>query len=92
MERITELEPGKVLDMDVIDYQLTGRKWLGFSKAKYLFIELPDGGCRMSRITGYTSVLYPRFYWEPLERMGIEQEHEYVFRNLERDLGNLEGK
>ncbi len=92
VERITELEPGKVMDMDVIDYQLTGRKWLGFSKAKYLFTELPDGSCRMTRITGYTSVLYPRFYWEPLERMGIEQEHAYVFGNLRRDLKNRYGK
>lgn len=92
VERITELEPGKVLDMDVIDYQLTGRKWLGFRKAKYLFEELPNGACRMTRITGYTSVLYPRIYWEPLERMGIEQEHAYVFANLQRDLKNKYGK
>jgi amino acid transporter len=92
VERITELEPGKVLDMDVIDYQLTGRKWLGFRKAKYLFAELPNGGCRMSRITGYTSVLYPRFYWEPLERLGIEQEHAYVFGNLRRDLKLVHGR
>ncbi len=92
VERITELEPGRVIDMDVIDYQLTGRKWLGFKKAKYLFTALPDGGCQMARITGYTSVLYPRFYWEPLERMGIEQEHGYVFGNLERDLKDLYGE
>lgn len=93
VERITEIEPGRVLDMDVIDYQLTGRKWLGFQKAKYLFAPLPYGnGCRMTRITGYTSVLYPRWYWEPLERMGIEQEHEYVFRDLRQDLLLLYGK
>lgn len=32
------------------------------------------------------SVLSRRFYWEPLERLGIEQEHEFVFRNFEKDL------
>ncbi|MBC6996520.1 hypothetical protein QWY85_09615 [Neolewinella lacunae] len=86
VERITELEKGKILKMDVIDYQLTGRKWLGFKEAIYLFDELEDGQTKMTRITTYTSELYPRFYWRPLEKIGIEQEHEYVFRNLAKDL------
>jgi hypothetical protein len=30
--------------------------------------------------------LTPRFYWQPLEELGITQEHEYVFSNLENDL------
>ena len=88
IERVTELEKGKILKMDVIDYQLTGRKWLGFKEAIYLFKELENDHCQLTRITTYTSELYPRFYWQPLERIGIEQEHEYVFRNLKKDLKN----
>jgi len=88
VEKITELEKGKILKMDVIDYQLTGRKWLGFKEAIYLFDELENGQTKMTRITTYTSELYPRFYWRPLEKIGIEQEHEYVFSNLEKDLKN----
>ena len=86
VERITELEKGKILKMDIIDYQLTGRKWLGFSEAIYLFDELENGQTKMTRITTYSSELYPRFYWKPLEKIGIEQEHEYVFSNLKKDL------
>jgi hypothetical protein len=86
VEKITELEKGKILRMDVIDYQLTGRKWLGFKEAIYLFDELKNGQTKMTRITTYTSELYPRFYWKPLEKIGIEQEHEYVFSNLIKDL------
>jgi hypothetical protein len=85
-EQVTELEKGKILRMDVLDYQLTGRTWLGFREAIYTFEELADGTCKMARITTYTSELYPRVYWEPLERLGVEQEHEYVFRNLQKDL------
>jgi len=88
VERITALEKGKLLQMDVIDYELTGRKWLGFREAIYTFDELPNGHCKMTRITTYSSHLYPRTYWEPLERMGIEQEHQYVFNNLEKDLSH----
>ncbi len=86
IEEITALEKGKLLQMDVIDYELTGRTWLGFKEAIYTFEELKTGECKMKRITTYTSELYPRFYWRPLERMGIEQEHGYVFSNLEKDL------
>ena len=92
VERITELEKGKVLKMDVIDYQLTGRKWLGFKEAIYLFEELKNGQTKMTRITTYSSELYPRFYWKPLEKIGIEQEHEYVFSNLRKDLKIKYGK
>jgi hypothetical protein len=84
-ERITELEKGKVLRMDVIDCQIIGRKWLGFKEAIYYFGKVPRG-CKLIRVTTYTSILTPRFYWEPLERLGIEQEHEYVFNNLKKDL------
>jgi hypothetical protein len=86
VEKITELEKGKILRMDVIDYQLTGRKWLGFKEAIYLFDELENGQTKMTRVTTYSSELYPRFYWRPLEKIGIEQEHEYVFSNLKKDL------
>lgn len=85
-EKITALERGKILKMDVIDYNLVGRKWIGFKEAIYHFEKVGTNKCKMTRITTYTSVLTPRVYWEPLEKLGIEQEHEFVFRNLENDL------
>jgi len=85
-EKVTELERGKILRMVVIDYQLTGRKWLGFKEAIYLFDKVSDNKTKLTRITTYTSELRPRVYWQPLEEIGIQQEHDYVFRNLEKDL------
>lgn len=92
VERITELEPGKVLRMDVIDYQLTGRHWLGFKEAIYYFEPIGDTGSKLTRITTYTSILKPRFYWQPLEEIGIQQEHAYVIENLKKDLLSAYGK
>lgn len=86
VERITAYEPGKLLKMDVIDYELTGRKWLGFKEAIYFFEAIGTDSCRMTRTTTYTSELYPRRYWQPFEEVGIRQEHQYVFNNLKRDL------
>ena len=91
-ERITQLERGKVLKMDVIDYKLVGRKWLGFKEAIYYFDKAGEGSCKLTRITTYTSVLSPRFYWEPLEKLGVSQEHDYVFDNLQSDLEKKYGE
>lgn len=91
-ERITELERGKILKMDVIDYTLVGRNWLGFKEAIYYFEKTDGSRCKMTRVTTYTSVLTPRFYWEPLEKWGIQQEHEFVFRNLTNDLAQKHGR
>lgn len=66
VERITALKKGKILKMDVIKYELTGRKWLGFKEAIYIFDSLGVNECKMTRITTYTSSLRPRVYWEPL--------------------------
>ncbi len=88
VEKITELERGKILKMDVIDYNLVGRNWLGFKEAIYYFEAVGNNQCKMTRVTTYTSALTPRFYWGPLEKLGIKQEHDYVFKNLEKDLEN----
>lgn len=85
-ERVTEIKRAEVLKMDVIDYNLIGRKWLGFKEAIYYFERISDHGCKLTRVTTYTSVLTPRFYWEPMEKLGVRQEHDYVFNNLEKDL------
>ena len=81
-ERITELEKAKIIRMDVIDHNLPGRKWLGFNEAIYYFDKLGQDSCKLTRITTYTSELMPRFYWQPLEKIGISQEHDYVFASL----------
>lgn len=85
IEKITQLEKGKVLKMDVISCNIIGRKWIDFKEAIYYFDKV-GSGCKLTRITTYTSILSPRFYWEPIERLGIRQEHEYVFNSLANDL------
>jgi hypothetical protein len=91
-EKITALEKGKLLKMDVVDYNLIGRKWLGFKEAIYYFDKIGNDKCKLTRVTTYTSELTPRFYWEPLEKIGIRQEHDYVFANLTNDLRKKYGR
>lgn len=91
-EKVIALERGKILRMVVTEYQLMGRKWLGFKEAIYRFDKVSDSQTKLTRITTYTSELRPRVYWQPLEEIGIQQEHDYVFRNLKKDLREKYGK
>jgi hypothetical protein len=91
-EQITALKKGRLLKMKVSDYNLVGRKWLGFREANYYFDSVGIGRCRMTRVTTYTSVLRPRAYWQPLEVLGIRQEPEYMFNNLAQDLQRKHGR
>lgn len=86
VQRITAFERGKILSMDIVSYELTGRDWLKFVDADYLFEPTADGGCKLTRITRYKSNLSPSLYWESFEILGIEQEHDYVFSHLSKDL------
>ena len=82
---ITKYEKGKVLEMDVIDYTLTGRDWFEFVDATYTFEEINDQ-TKITRTSSYKSILYPRTYWQPLENWGIEQEHIFVLNSLKKNL------
>ena len=83
--QITKYEKGKVLEMDVIDYTLTGRDWFQFVDATYTFEE-KNNKTIITRTSSYKSILNPRIYWEPLEKWGIEQEHEFVLNSLKKNL------
>lgn len=86
-ERVKVINPGLELSMDVVESTLPGREWLEFKEAKYFFETVGLDSCKIIRTTTYTSELYPRKYWRPMEAIGIRQEHDYVLRNLEKDLG-----
>ena len=88
---ITKYEKGKVLEMDVIDYTLTGRDWFEFVDATYTFKE-QDGKTKITRTSSYKSILNPRIYWQPLESWGIAQEHKFVLNSLKKNLKEKYGR
>ncbi len=83
--QVTDYRPGVSLSMKVIEYELTGRHWFHFGDASYTFEQVVEG-TRVTRTSSYRSDLGPAWYWAPLERMGIEQEHEFVLRSLKKNL------
>lgn len=83
--QLTKYEKGKILEMNVVDYTLTGRHWFKFIDANYTFEE-SEGKTKITRTSSYTSILKPRWYWEPLEKYGIEKEHEFVLSSLKKNI------
>ena len=90
LAQITKYQPGEVLEMDVIDYTLTGREWFRFQDATYSFARENDR-TTITRTSSYSSTLRPRWYWEPIETWGIEQEHGFVLESLRLNLRQAAG-
>lgn len=88
---ITQYEKGKILEMDVIDYTLTGKEWFEFVDATYTF-KATEGKTTITRTSSYKSILHPRIYWAPLEKWGIEQEHDFVLASLKKNLAEVYGQ
>jgi hypothetical protein len=87
IETIVKLEPNKYLEMDITECNLDReRHWLDFDKDIYEIEELDSNSTRITRTTTYSSTLKPRVYWEIMEEMTINSEHDFVFRNLKKEV------
>lgn len=85
-QKIVQLVSGDYVEMDIVDYDLVGRQWLGFKKASYELQPVEDDKINIVRQTTYHSSLRPRFYWHVFEEWGIEMEHQYVFEILKNNM------
>ena len=89
-QEVTDWRPPFNLGVRITGSTLPGRHWLTFLDADYEFS--PAGlGTRVVRRTAIGTRLYPRWYWRPLERWGVESEHEFVFSNIKRWAGAVTG-
>jgi hypothetical protein len=89
--QVTEFKKGEILKMDVVDYSLTGREWFEFVDASYTF-KASGTKTTITRNSSYKSILHPRWYWEPLEKWGIAQEHDFVLASLKKNLQEKYGR
>ncbi|MEX2188934.1 MAG: hypothetical protein WD875_19150 [Pirellulales bacterium] len=82
-QEVTAWRRPSYMGLRITENTLPGRRWLTFIDASY---ELRSEGSQ-TRVVRHTAIgtrLYPRWYWRPLERWGVESEHEFVFSNLKR--------
>lgn len=84
-ERVTEWNPPSSMKLEITEFDVPGRPWLSFQGASY---ELTREGNRtiVTRKTTIVSRLSPAWYWRPLEKIGVETEHEYIFEEVKRKI------
>jgi hypothetical protein len=80
-ETVTQWDPPRSMALQIDRTHMPGRHWLGFENASYR-LEADGSGTRLTRTTVISSHLYPSWYWRPLERMGVEQEHRYLLEDV----------
>jgi hypothetical protein len=82
-ETVIEWSPPNVMLLSIDRTNMPGRHWLGFEEARY---DLRRDGSEtvLTRTTTIVSNLYPGWYWAPLERWGVSNEHDYVLSNVSR--------
>ncbi len=84
-ERITEWNPPNSMKMEVIETNLPNKHWLSFKDASYE-IRQEGGNTIVTRRTTIVSRLRPAWYWRPLEGLGVEAEHRYLFEYVSQKL------
>jgi hypothetical protein len=85
-ERITEWNPPATMKLEIVAVTLPGRHWLSFKDASYE-IQREGNKTHLIRKTTIISRLYPAWYWRPLEDLGVQAEHDYLFEDIARKLG-----
>jgi len=79
-ETVSEWSPPRLMRLRIDRTHMKGRHWMDFDTAQYELV--PSGsGTVLKRTTVISSTLYPVFYWRPMERFGVEAEHEYILND-----------
>jgi len=87
-ERVTEWNPPNLMSFEITDFDVPGRPWLSFKDASYELTQ-ENGQTVIVRTTTIVSRLSPAAYWRPLEKLGVETEHEYLFEELKKRIDGV---
>lgn len=84
-ERVTEWNPPNSMKLEITEFDVPGRPWLSFQDASYE-LTTENGRTVVTRKTTIVSRLSPAWYWRPMEKIGVETEHEYLFEEIRRKI------
>ena len=84
-QEVTAWQKPRRIEFKISGDTLPGNQWLTFVNAGS---ELTGeaGKIRVARHTTIESRLWPRWYWEPIERLGVRSEHDFVLQSLDQKL------
>jgi Polyketide cyclase / dehydrase and lipid transport len=80
-ETVTQWDPPHYMELRIDRTHMPGRHWLGFETASYR-LQADGNSTLLTRTTTIASHLAPAWYWGPLERWGVQSEHEYLLNDV----------
>ena len=82
MQEVTAWQKPSRMEFEITGDNLPGNQWLTFSKAGY---ELTEEAGEI-RVTRHTTIESRLWYWEPIERLGVRSELNFVLQSLDQKL------
>jgi Polyketide cyclase / dehydrase and lipid transport len=80
-ETVTAWRPPYYMALSIDRTHMPGRHWLAFEYAEYR-LEPVGQKTLLTRRTTVSSHLHPAWYWRPFERLGVEDEHNYILQDV----------
>ena len=85
-KRITRIEPAHLYQFEIAEQSLSVGGSMRLSGGGYSLREIPGGKTEVTVETRYTSTLWPRWIWRPLERMVCHWFHRYLLGSIRRNI------
>ena len=82
LKRITRIEQTQLYEFEVAEQNLAVGGRMRLSGGRYTLRELADGQTEVEVETRYASPKWPRWFWEPLERLVCHLFHRYLLRSM----------
>jgi hypothetical protein len=86
LKRITRIEQTQLYEFEVAEQQLTVGGRMRLSGGRYTLREVAEGQTEVEVETRYASPKWPRWFWEPLERVVCHLFHRYLLRSMRRKI------
>ena len=84
LKRLTRIEKGDLYEFEVAEQELAVGGGMRLSGGRYTLHELADGQTELAIETRYVSTKWPRWFWEPLERLVCHWFHRYLLGSMRR--------
>ena len=83
VKRITALDKPYLIRFDVLDQHL-GIEHCAIARSGSYSIRRAAAGSEVVLTTSYRGFLHPRWFWRPLERLGLHQLHSHILNGMRK--------
>ena len=86
IKRVTQVEPRRRYVFEVAEQALVVGGGVKLSGGEYVIREIAHGRAEVQIVTRYTSPRWPRWLWQPVERVVCHSFHRHILRAMRREV------